>query len=159
MGAPKRISNWVLILSPVNGNGLRSAVTSGQQACREAHLRGMTPIFPLFQSMGFLTEEELQKDLGRITRSWSRRVSRLWLCLSPDQTGVDPVTHDVLLDNEGHMAAKIKHYRAPSRLPVYRFWVDDRGKSFLDNMERVEVNELLRCNILDGLFRGSSMTC
>jgi hypothetical protein len=155
MPAPKRIRNWVLILSPVNGGGIRDAVALGRQACRAAHQRGLEPIFPLLYCLGFMTDEEVAKGLPQVTARWARRVSRIWLCGAPSDTDVDPVTHDVLLNNEGHMNAKVRYYLAPTRLPVQQFWALDNGVSELKLMERSDIDMLLMRSIKRGLFRSA----
>jgi len=123
-----------------------------------AHQKGLVPIFPLWDCMGYMTEEEVAKDLSRVVHSWAKRSSRLWLCLAPECTDVDTVTHDALLYNEGHMRADMRHYKSPSRLPVYRFWVDRSGNPVVRVVERHEVSEILRKNIMSGLFRGYADT-
>jgi hypothetical protein len=157
MPAAKRVSSWVLVLSPDTDGSVKEAVSLGRQACREIHQRKLTPIFPLLSCLTYLTEEEMKKDYPRECTKWLRRVSSIWLCLARGQVDIDPVTHDILVFNEGLMSSAVTYQRAwtaPSRLPVYRFWVLDTGTPMLIRLAREELHAVLRCNIMDGLFRG-----
>lgn len=157
MPAAKRIASWVLVLSPDTCGSVKEAVSLGRQACREIHQRKLTPIFPLLMCLTYLTDEEMKKDYPRECAKWLRRVSAIWLCLPKGTVDVDPITHDTLVFNEGLMSSGVAYQRAwqaPSRLPVYRFWVQDTGIPMLVRFSREDLHGILRCNIQNGLFRG-----
>lgn len=156
MPAAFRVQTWVLILSPQGEGGLKAAVSFGRMACRAAHEAHLVPIFPLVQCLAFMTEEEFERDYERACAQWSRRVGRVWVCLQPESVDLDPATHDILIHNEGRLTTA-KHYSAPSRSPVYRFWVQDNGAVAIERFEREEINQLLYCNVTSGLFRGAAV--
>jgi len=155
MPAPIRGTNWTLILTPSASSGsMRDALATGRQACRWAHHKRLVPIYPLIYCMGFMTEEEVNKDLAKQTMIWAKRASKIWVCMEPGEFEIDVVTHDILFFNEGHMGCRLRHYQAPSRLPVYKFWMRDNGDPMVEIVERQDVSALLRQNIMSGLFRG-----
>lgn len=157
MPAAKRITSWVLVLSPDACGSTKEAVSLGRQACREAWQRKLTPIFPYLTCLSFMTEEELKKEYPREVRKWLRRAGSIWLCLPRGAVDIDCVTHDILVFNEGLMSSAVLYSRsweAPSRLPVYQFWVQDNGTPVRSRMDREEIHRVLRCNVMGGLFRG-----
>jgi hypothetical protein len=159
MPAPKRASSWVMILSPRLGeDGSADAVKLGRTACRAAYLTKRIPIFPLLECISFMTEEEMERDYLRRCNMWGRRISAIWLCLREKCKDLDVVTYQVLFDNENGAKnlLSLRHYRTRSRLPVYRFTVQDSvsGTFAVRPMGREDIDLLLQCNVMSGLFRG-----
>jgi hypothetical protein len=159
MPAPKRASSWVLVLSPRLGDdGSADAVKLGRTACREAYLQKRTPVFPLLECISYMTEEEMERDYLERCKMWARRVSAIWICLREKCKDLDVVTYQMLFDNENgsRNLLSLRHYQAKSRLPVYRFTVQDSGAGVyaVKPMGREDIDLILQCNVMSGLFRG-----
>ena len=159
MPAPSRVWNACYILVPDVGIANRDAILLGRAACRVAYQAKLRPVFPILYYGGFMTEEELDRKLT--AESWLelRRSSRIWLCSSSEHPVLDPLSHDMLLDNEGLLLTRPRSCAYSSvfarRLPVYWFQPGFDGESVkVTVMERTDLAQTLRMNITSGLFRG-----
>jgi hypothetical protein len=126
---------------------------------RSAFLKEMTPVFPVAYCYSFMTQEELGRKLREVTLWWYKRVSKVWLCTDTTEgyPKLDPLTHDVLLVNEGLMVYPGgRQFLSVSRLPVYRFTPpkSDEAPPMVQPLARTAISDYLGCNITAGLFRG-----
>ncbi len=159
MGSPAKLPAGVLVLSPFS-DSRPQAFKLGQMAMRVGFIKKMMPIFPVAYCAAFMTQEDLARRLRIITLWWWRRCGRIWLCTEAgeDYPELDPLTHDVLLINEGLMTYpdKGRHFMSRARLPVHRFRThsQDDGSAKIDLLRREEISYYLRCNLTGGLFRG-----
>ena len=159
MAAPRRIPNAVYILVPSEGRNVNDVVHHSRVAGRVAVAQGLVPFSPLLFYMAYMTEEELVKKLPAASLSIIKRVSRIWLCDldSPkpcDVTDIDALSHRLLRDNEGLLAPRRKRYSFTSRVPVHYFTQDKDGTPRVRVLDRLEIAEILQCNIVTGLFSG-----
>lgn len=158
----KRLPDGVLILSP-NAADDPQAFGRGRVAMRVAYAQGLMPIFPPAFTAAFLAQDELAQRLRQLTLWWYKRLSRIWLCMPMDMEypELDPLTHDVLLINEGRMVFpdQGRRFRGSLRVSVYRFDMpkteDAQAEAHL--LSREEIGHYLRCNLTAGLFRGLGM--
>lgn len=158
MPAAKRLAKGVLVLSAF-ADSEPQRFHLGQMAMRVAYSQGWTPLFPVALCASYMTVEEVGSKLREVTLWWYRRVARIWLCVEdPDAPKFDPLTHDVLLLNEGLMVYPDKGGRghfSKTRLPVYQFrHRDDGAATDVAPLERADLAHFLSCNITAGLFRG-----
>jgi len=159
MSAPIRMHNACYILVPWVGVANRDAILLGRAACRVAYQAKMFPVFPMLQFGGYLTEDEMDRQLTVESWRWVRRSAKIWLCTDTEHPKLDPLTHDILLDNEGLLLTRTRSSSYNSvfakRRPVYRFKPGFDGESVqVSLLERAEIAQTLRTNITSGLFRG-----
>lgn len=159
MPSPKRSWNLVYILVPNASIENRDGVLLGRAACRVAFQMKFIPIFPLLYNGGFLTEEELDRQLTQESWRWLKRAGRIWLCSQTEHPELDPLSHDILLNNEGLLLARPRSCMPcpiyAKRLPVYWFSPGYDGEAVkVTVMERSDIGLTLRRNITSGLFRG-----
>ena len=139
---------------------------------RVAFLQQYAALFPLAHCMSFMTDEEISRRLREVTLWWYRRVGRIWLCfMDSPQEGLngsanelhgypvlDPLSHDILLINEGLMAYPDggRGFLDRNRLPVYRFQLPvlEDGPPIVERIPRDVLSHYLRCNLTGGLLRG-----
>lgn len=159
MPALARIWNACYILVPDVGIANRDAILLGRAACRVAYQAKLKPVFPILYYGGFMTEEELDRQLT--AESWRefRRCSRIWLCSPSEHPVLDPLSHDMLLSNEGLLLTRPRSSAYSSvfarRIPVYWYQPGFDGEAVkVSAMERSDVGRTLRMNITSGLFRG-----
>ncbi len=159
MPNPLRLHKSVLILSPKADTEPQS-FQLGRVATRVAFIQKRAPIFPVAYCAAFMTQDEIGRRLKEVTLWWYKRCSRIWLCV---ERGVrypelDPLTHDVLLINEGMMVFPDgrRSFRDMGRIPVEQFRMPpaDDEPADIHVLERSEVSHYLRCNMTSGLFRG-----
>lgn len=157
MPAAARVGNLIYVMTPMVNVQFRDAYRCLTMACRSALETGRQPISPVVMYGGFLPEDELVSSLPVLTRWWIKRCSQIWLVTlsTPSDTyiSLDPLSYNILLDNEylcGHLQRQARDY---NRLPVYRlnFPCDEALPQL---MSRSELATLLRCNIVEGLFHG-----
>jgi len=158
MPAAKRLAKGVLILSAF-ADAQRQSYQLGQVAMRSAFLKDLTPVFPAAYCGAFMTQEELGRRLREVTLWWYKRVARVWLCmdLNEEFPALDPLTHDILLINEGLMIYPGgRRFIGDSRLPVYKFVPprSDEAPPDVAKLARKDISDFLGCNITAGLFRG-----
>jgi hypothetical protein len=120
---------------------------------------GLLPVFPFLWACGYLTEEEMDRRLAAHSWKWFKRITRIWLCSPDEHPSLDPLSHDILLRNEGLLLSKIRGGRASlvfaSRVPVYWYRPGYDGESVkVQAIERSDIACTLRRNITSGLFRG-----
>lgn len=159
MPAPVKLPTGTLVLSPKADSEPQSFML-GRVATRVAFTQKLMPIFPTAYCMAFMTEEEIGRRLKDVTLWWFKRCSKIWLCMERKASTpeLDPVTHDILLVNEGLMAFpdKGRHFTDANRLPIYRFSMptaEDEPPT-VRLIDREELSSYLSCNITSGLFRG-----
>jgi hypothetical protein len=159
MPAPTRLLRGVLVLSPGAVNDPQS-FQLGRAAMRVAHLQEYAPVFPLAYCLAFMTQEEISRRLRDTTLWWYRRCTKIWLCFTGmnGYPELDPLSHDILLINEGLMAFPDggRHFLDKGRLPVYRFQLPtvEDGPPVIEKLSRENLAHYLRCNLTQGLFRG-----
>lgn len=159
MPSPAKLHKAVLVLSAFSEKDPQR-FTLGRMAMRTAHHQQLTPIFPTAYCAAYMTEEEVGRRLREVTLWWYKRCSKIWLCLvEPDAPRLDPLTHDLLLLNEGLMVYPDRGGRSfvdKCRLPVYRFVQEDHEATAcsVEPIARRDISHFLRCNITEGLFRG-----
>ena len=158
MPVAARLQKGVLILSAFSDVDTQR-FHLGRMAMRVAHSVGMAPLYPVALCMTYMTTEEIGSKLREVTLWWYRRVTKIWLCLeNPAAPKLDPLTHDVLLLNEGLMVYPERGGRGhfiKMRLPVYQFvHCADGVSTAVTPIDRTDLAHFLRCNITAGLFRG-----
>ena len=171
MPAPSRLLRGVLVLSPGSVADPQS-FQLGRAAMRVAFLAELAPVYPLAYCMAFMTAEEVSRRLREMTLWWYRRCTKIWLCFAEKPAeglngaldGVekfpelDPLSHDILLINEGLMAYPDggRNFLDKNRLPVYRFGLPvlEDGPPVIERLRRESLAHYLRCNLTQGLFRG-----
>jgi hypothetical protein len=171
MPAPSRLLRGVLVLSPGAVNDPQ-CFQLGRAAMRVAYLQQLAPVYPLAYCMTFMTQEEISRRLRETTMWWYRRVAQIWLCFTQtpaeglNSSGnelegypeLDPLSHDILLINEGLMAYPDggRGYLDKNRLSVYRFQLPvlEDGPPIVERVDRGVLAHYLRCNLTGGLLRG-----
>jgi len=149
----------VYILVPNEGRNVNDVVHHSRVAGRVAVSQGLTPINPLLFYMPYMTEEELAKHLPGESSRWVKRVSKIWICplegtRARDVSDLDAVSHRILRENEGLLAPRRKRYAMTSRLPVYHFSQEADGTPRVQVLDRLEIANMLQCNIVSGLLSG-----
>jgi hypothetical protein len=159
MSAPRRLLKGVLVVSPGAVNDSQS-FSLGRAAMRVAYLQQYTPLFPLAYCLAFMTQEEIARRLRETAFWWYKRCTRIWLCQTQPDTypELDPLSHDILLVNEGLMVYPNgrRHFADKDRLPVYKFYLPttEEGAPVIEPLPREQLAYYLRCNLTEGLFRG-----
>jgi len=155
MASPRRISNLVLILVPLDGtHDNRHSIQAAQRACRVAHLLGLLPLSPLLYFASFLSAGELSQEMSKLAWLWYRRADRIWLQFPhEDCITLDTLSYD-MLESNGQEAPRINNCRG--RRPVYQLHAtgDDRVGFVPIPMSRLEVRDFLNSNLTAGLVRG-----
>ena len=143
-GWVQRISNLVFVLVPDTAPE-PDVIQRARVACRLAHGKKLIPIYPPLYYYPFLTQEEMSRQLARLSRKWLRRASRIWVFFpfdNEDTWRLDSFSHEILAANQGP--------HRQERLPVCL--LHQVGESYVPvAMDRAEVNDLLMGNATAGL--------
>jgi hypothetical protein len=143
----------VFILVPADGTAdQRYTIRAAQQACRVAHLTGLTPFSPLLHYSGYLSPGELTQELAKLSWRWLKLCDKIWLQFAhgEDNEELDSLCYDILEHNR-RLGPRLN--TGYGRRPVYQLHPTGEEKvGFVPvPMSKDEVGELLAINLVAGL--------
>jgi hypothetical protein len=79
----------------------RDVIHSARVAARLAWQKGLMPMYPQLYCYPFMTPEEMDQQLPKVTRWWLRRVSKVWMAFpgDPDNWRLDSFSYELLAVN------------------------------------------------------------
>jgi len=160
MPAPRRIPNSVYIMVPTIDTPMDLVVHTSRVVGRIVRRKGYLPLSPLLFYLPYMSEAELDKELPDESVKMHRRASCIWLCdMRAERDTLIPldwVAHSILMNNEGMLYPRRRHYSSSARVPVWSFTQEIDNSHHLEVLSRSEIAAIIRGNVYNGLLRGAA---